>query len=82
MKNHVNVDEWVAMFKEIGLDEAKMHQNTGFLRPAIRTRTRHFWSGWKLTAKRLTGFGRCLDNRGGGALLALPPRRLPMKTWR
>ena len=23
MKNHVNVDEWVAMFEEIGLDEAK-----------------------------------------------------------
>ncbi len=26
MKNHVNVGEWVAMFEEIGLDEAKMHQ--------------------------------------------------------
>ena len=26
MKNHVSVDEWVAMFEEIGLDEAKMHQ--------------------------------------------------------
>ncbi len=26
MKNHVNVEEWVAMFEEIGLDEAKMHQ--------------------------------------------------------
>jgi len=23
MKNHVNVAEWVAMFEEIGLDEAK-----------------------------------------------------------
>ena len=23
MKKHVNVDEWVAMFQEIGLDEAK-----------------------------------------------------------
>ena len=26
MKNHVNVDEWVAMFQEIGLDEVKMKQ--------------------------------------------------------
>ncbi len=26
MKNHVNVEEWVAIFEEIGLDEAKMHQ--------------------------------------------------------
>ena len=26
MKNHVNVDEWVAMFEEVGLDEAKRHQ--------------------------------------------------------
>ena len=26
MKNHVTVKEWVAMFEEIGLDEAKMHQ--------------------------------------------------------
>jgi hypothetical protein len=26
MKNHANVKEWVAMFEEIGLDEAKMHQ--------------------------------------------------------
>jgi hypothetical protein len=26
MKDHVTVDEWVAMFREIGLDEAKMHR--------------------------------------------------------
>ena len=26
MNNHVTVKEWVAMFEEIGLDEAKMHQ--------------------------------------------------------
>ena len=26
MKNHVNVEEWVAMFEAIGLDEARMHQ--------------------------------------------------------
>ncbi len=26
MKNHVNVEEWVTMFEEIGLDEAKMHR--------------------------------------------------------
>jgi hypothetical protein len=26
MKNHVNVDEWVAMFQEIGLDEAQRHR--------------------------------------------------------
>ncbi len=26
MKNHVTVEEWVAMFEEIGLDESKMHQ--------------------------------------------------------
>jgi hypothetical protein len=26
MKNHVNVEEWVAMFEEIGLDEAQMHR--------------------------------------------------------
>jgi hypothetical protein len=26
MKKHVSVGEWVAMFEEIGLDEAKMHQ--------------------------------------------------------
>jgi hypothetical protein len=26
MKNHVNVDEWVAMFQEIGLDKAQMHR--------------------------------------------------------
>jgi len=26
MKNHVNVKEWVAMFREIGLDEAQMHR--------------------------------------------------------
>jgi hypothetical protein len=26
MKNHVKVEEWVAMFKEIGLDEAQMHR--------------------------------------------------------
>ena len=26
MKNHVNVDEWVALFEEIGLDEAQMHR--------------------------------------------------------
>ncbi len=26
MKNHVNVQEWVAMFEEIGLKEAQMHQ--------------------------------------------------------
>ena len=26
MKKHVNVDEWVAMFEEVGLDEAKRMQ--------------------------------------------------------
>ncbi len=26
MKEHVNVEEWVAMFEEVGLDEAKRHQ--------------------------------------------------------
>ena len=26
MKNHVNVDKWVAMFREIGLDEAQMQR--------------------------------------------------------
>ena len=26
MKNHVTVDEWVAMFEEVGLDEAKRAQ--------------------------------------------------------
>jgi hypothetical protein len=26
MKNHVNVEEWVAMFEEVGLDEAKREQ--------------------------------------------------------
>ncbi len=26
VKANVNVDEWVAMFREIGLSEAKMHQ--------------------------------------------------------
>ena len=26
MKNHVNVDEWVAMFREIGLDEPQMQR--------------------------------------------------------
>jgi hypothetical protein len=26
MKNAVNVDEWVSMFREIGLDETRMHQ--------------------------------------------------------
>jgi hypothetical protein len=26
MKNNVNVDEWVAMFREIGLDDARMNQ--------------------------------------------------------
>ena len=26
MQTQVNVNEWVAMFREIGLDEAKMHQ--------------------------------------------------------
>ena len=26
MKNHVNVDEWVAMFEEVGLSEAKREQ--------------------------------------------------------
>ncbi len=26
MKNHVNVDEWVAMFQEIGLDHAQMEK--------------------------------------------------------
>lgn len=26
MKNHVNMDEWVALFRAIGLDEAKMKQ--------------------------------------------------------
>ncbi len=25
MKNQINVNEWVAMFREIGLDEAKMN---------------------------------------------------------
>ncbi len=26
MKDHLNVKEWVALFEEIRLDEAKMHQ--------------------------------------------------------
>ncbi len=26
MKNHVTVDEWVAMFREIGLDDGQMHR--------------------------------------------------------
>ncbi len=26
MKNHVDVNEWVAMFEEIGLDETQMHR--------------------------------------------------------
>ncbi len=26
MNDHVNVDEWVAMFEEVGLDEAKRKQ--------------------------------------------------------
>jgi hypothetical protein len=26
MKDYVNVEEWVAMFEEIGLDEATMHR--------------------------------------------------------
>jgi hypothetical protein len=26
MKDHVNVEEWVAMFEEIGLNEAQMHR--------------------------------------------------------
>jgi hypothetical protein len=26
MKNHVNVDEWVAMFQEIGLDHGQMER--------------------------------------------------------
>jgi len=26
MKNHVNVDEWVAMFEEVGLNESKREQ--------------------------------------------------------
>ena len=26
MQNHVNVDEWVALFRAIGLDEATMKQ--------------------------------------------------------
>jgi len=26
MKKHVNVEEWVAMFEEVGLDEAKRHR--------------------------------------------------------
>jgi hypothetical protein len=26
MKNHVNADEWVAMFREIGLDKAQMQR--------------------------------------------------------
>ena len=26
MKNHVNVEEWVAMFEEIGLDEPKRYR--------------------------------------------------------
>lgn len=26
MKNHVNVEEWVAMFEEVGLDKAKREQ--------------------------------------------------------
>jgi len=26
MKNHVNVEEWVAMFEAVGLDEAKRMQ--------------------------------------------------------
>ncbi len=26
MKKHVTVDEWVAMFREIGLDDAQMHR--------------------------------------------------------
>jgi hypothetical protein len=28
MKNHVNVEEWVAMFEEVGLDEAKREHPT------------------------------------------------------
>jgi len=26
MKNHVNVEEWIAMFEEVGLDQAKREQ--------------------------------------------------------
>jgi hypothetical protein len=26
MKNHVNVEQWVALFEEVGLDEAKREQ--------------------------------------------------------
>jgi hypothetical protein len=26
MKNHVNVDEWVAMFEQVGMNEAKRKQ--------------------------------------------------------
>jgi hypothetical protein len=26
MKSQISVNEWTAMFREIGLDEAKMHQ--------------------------------------------------------
>ena len=26
MKKHVSVEEWVAMFEEIGLNETRMHQ--------------------------------------------------------
>ena len=26
MKKHLNVEEWVAMFEEVGLDEPKRHQ--------------------------------------------------------
>jgi len=26
MQKQVNVDQWVAMFRDIGLDEARMHQ--------------------------------------------------------
>jgi hypothetical protein len=26
MKNHVNVNEWVAMFRDLGLDEAQMQK--------------------------------------------------------
>jgi hypothetical protein len=26
MKNHVNVDEWVAMFEQVGMDEARRKQ--------------------------------------------------------
>ncbi len=26
MKKHVNVEEWVAMFEEVGLDQAKRHR--------------------------------------------------------